>query len=161
MPSTNPPLTVTTEQFAKRIGKSLRRAQQLAQDDVLVRSSKGRFKLVESLESYVKHLQDNHGSVREESEAARLEKTHRETELLELRIAKESGDLIDAAEAEAGLASYVVGVNKILDGLSGGIKNNWPDMPTEAEQSVLTSIAAAKEQGKRVHLQLEAEPDDD
>lgn len=160
MTASNPhPATVTTKEFALRIGRSVRRVQQLNQDDVLVKAGRGKLKFVESLEALVRHQHENRGDVQAETEIARLEKTQREAELLELRIQKESSELIDAAEAEAGLAQYIVGVNKLLDGLSGQIKSNWPDMPAEAEESILTSIVAAKQAGQRVHLSIE--PDDD
>ena len=162
MTATNPhPATVTAKEFALRIGRSIRRVQQLNQDDVLVKSSRGKLKLVESLEALVRYQYENRDDIKEQAEVARLERTQNEAALLEIRIAKESGELIDAAEAEAGLAQYVVGVNKLLDGLAGQIKSNWPGMPAEAEQSIRTSIVAAKQQGRRVHLRLDADDADE
>jgi len=140
-------------------GRSVRQIQHLGQSGKLKKAGHGKYYLVESLQGVIEHLDS--GDLKKQSEEARLEKTQREVELMELRIAKEAGELIDAAEAEAGLSAYVVGVNKLLEGLRGNIERTWPDLPQEAISTIDKLVENAREQGKRVHLTMAAEIDDE
>lgn len=90
---TNSEMTFTTAQLAEILGLTPRRVQQLAEEEVLVKAGRGKYKAVESIQRYIQSLQlkdqsGRDGEIDYFKERARHEKAKRERAELELAVMK-------------------------------------------------------------------------
>lgn len=82
---------VSTKELAELLGLSARRIQQLAEDGVLVRAAKGKYKAVDSIQGYIRSLQEREAGTDEVnyySERALHEKAKREKAEMVLAVMK-------------------------------------------------------------------------
>lgn len=82
-------MTFSTAQLSEILGLTPRRVQQLAEDGVLVKAARGKYKAVESIQNYIQTLQDQSGRDGEIDyfkERAYHEKAKREKAELELAV---------------------------------------------------------------------------
>ncbi|MCZ8520140.1 MULTISPECIES: hypothetical protein [Paenibacillus] len=100
--TTESEMTFTTKQMADVLNLSARRVQQLAEDGVLIKSARGKYKAAESIQNYIKSIQDRGGGGDGEAdyfhERALHERAKREKAELELAVKR--GDLHRSEDVE-------------------------------------------------------------
>uniref|UniRef100_UPI003F6809D1 hypothetical protein n=1 Tax=Gorillibacterium sp. sgz5001074 TaxID=3446695 RepID=UPI003F6809D1 len=97
---TNGEKLITTKDLAELLDLSARRVQQLAEEGVLIRAEKGKYKLLESVHRYIKHVQNrsHDDDVDYFSERAKHERAKREK--AELQVAVMRGELHRAEDVK-------------------------------------------------------------
>jgi phage terminase Nu1 subunit (DNA packaging protein) len=102
---------ITTGELAQRLGLSSRRVATLASENVIVRTSRG-FDESEAIRAYSSHMRRSATGKRGDGKAGGGEERRRlaaaQADVLELKLARERGSLVDAGEAERALASIVL-----------------------------------------------------
>lgn len=83
----------STNQLAELLGLTPRRIQQLAEEGVIVKASRGQYKAANSIQNYIRYLQDKERAVSDDDidyfkERALHEKAKREKAELELAVMK-------------------------------------------------------------------------
>jgi phage terminase Nu1 subunit (DNA packaging protein) len=93
---------VDGNKLALILGITERRIQQLANEGVIQKASHGRYKFVQSIHEYVRYLQGRAiraAKVRSVTFSERARKTNVEAQILELRLAERTGQLISIEDA--------------------------------------------------------------
>jgi phage terminase Nu1 subunit (DNA packaging protein) len=86
-------MNLATNQLAELLGLSARRIQQLAEEGVIIKAGRGRYKAAESIQNYIRFLQEKERSANEGEadyfkERALHEKAKREMAEIELAVIK-------------------------------------------------------------------------
>ena len=152
--SANPwPATVSAAQLGHLLGLSPRRLRELAELGVLPRTPRGRYP-IEAVAAYASHLREvaagraaevrdgNGGEVLDlATERARLAKAQREA--VELRMARDRGDLVDAAAVKIGFANQVTAARNRLLGVPSEAKQRMPHLAIDEIEELEQLIAGA------------------
>lgn len=99
----------SAKQLAEVLNLSPRRIQQLADEEIIVKNSRGKYNALESIRRYIQFLQEKRSESDEANyfkERALHEKAKRE--MAELKLAKLKNQLHDAADVEAVMANMLV-----------------------------------------------------
>jgi len=107
-------IIVAPKVLQKAFNLSERRVRQLAQENILVKSGRGRYLFVESVSNYITHLKanndlKNHVELKEidyEEEKAKNERAKRK--LKEMELAKAENSLHEASDVEAVMADMLL-----------------------------------------------------
>ncbi|SMX27281.1 hypothetical protein TRP8649_01384 [Pelagimonas phthalicica] len=99
------------EEIARLLKLTPRRVQQLAEEGVIPKSARGKYKITEAVQGYIGYLQTKVQAPQGESKnalnEARVRKTVAEAEIAEMEAAKMRGDLVDADEMREALGVVV------------------------------------------------------
>lgn len=150
------PTECSAAELAALLGIGPRRLRELAELRVVPRTPRGRYPFAEAVAAYAAHLREvaagRAAEVRDPdggevldlaTERARLAKAQREH--VELRMARERGELVDAQTVRLGYASQVTAARNRLLGVPSEAKQRIPHLTVEEIETFEGLIAGALE----------------
>lgn len=127
----------TTKQMAETLNLTTRRVQQLAEEGILVREKRGKYRGIASLQKYIQYIQErdvpDDMDVDYWTEKARHEKAKREK--TELQVAVMKGKLHRSEDVEA-----------VMDGMVSAFRSRCLALPTKIAPQLLNKTEVAEVQ---------------
>jgi phage terminase Nu1 subunit (DNA packaging protein) len=153
----NLPAEVSAASLAQLLGIGPRRLRELAELRVVPRTPRGRYPFAAAVAAYTAHLREvaagRAAEVRDPNgcevldlatERARLAKAQREH--VELRMARERGELVDAEAVRLGYAAMVRGAVSRLRGVPSRARGRLPSLTVEGIEELERLIDEALEE---------------
>ena len=152
---------VSSDVLQELIGCSHETIRRRVNDNALVKVGRGRFKLIESLRTYFTYLEKVAGGRGGEEEQAdlavanaRLKRAQAERE--EMRLAKEKGELLDAAEVERAWSQDWKNVSNTMLAVASRVASDLPHLSRQdtnvidrAIRDALTAAGAGENRGEK------------
>jgi phage terminase Nu1 subunit (DNA packaging protein) len=131
----------TSGELAELFGCSTRQIEALAQKGIIVRLSRGRYDRDASTTAYIRHLREQAASRAGQdptidSVTANVLWKQASTELLQVRLAKEAGELVDVEDVKALWDSIMTAVRGQVLGIPGAFAFEEPSLTPYARQTL-------------------------